>query len=44
MVAYVYDLSAAELAQIEGGSWSISSGGDRPVESVTLNFTKIVMH
>ena len=41
---YVYDLSAAELAQIEGGllsGWSISSGGDRPTETITLNFTHV---
>jgi hypothetical protein len=40
----VYDLSAAELAQIEGGllsGWSISSGGDRPTETITLNFTHV---
>jgi len=51
MAVYVYDLSGAELAQIEGGSflkytftdvlisgWSMSSGGDRPTESVSFNF------
>jgi lactobin A/cerein 7B family class IIb bacteriocin len=38
MAVYVYDLSAAELAQIEGGGWNIGSGGDRPAETVTLNF------
>jgi hypothetical protein len=32
MVVYVYDLSAAELAQIEGGS---------PTESTSLNFLKL---
>jgi hypothetical protein len=44
MAVYVYDVSAAELAQIEGGllsGWSMSSGGDRPTESLSLNFTKI---
>ena len=41
MVVYVYDLSAAELAQIEGGllsGWNMSSSGVRPTETVTLNF------
>jgi hypothetical protein len=41
MAGYVYDLSAAELAQIEGGllsGWNMGSGGDRPTETVTLNF------
>jgi hypothetical protein len=38
MAVYVYDVSAAELARIGGGSWSISSGGDRPIETLTLNF------
>ena len=41
MAVYVYDVSAAELAQIDGGllrGWNMSSGGDRPAETVTLNF------
>jgi hypothetical protein len=38
MVAYVYELSAAELAEIEGGSWSWGAVNARPMESVTLNF------
>jgi hypothetical protein len=43
MVAYVYDLSGAELAQVEGGisSWQFGTGICRPTESVTLNFTKV---
>jgi type VI secretion system secreted protein Hcp len=33
--------SRYELEHVVIGNWSASSGGDRPIEALTLNFTKI---
>jgi hypothetical protein len=38
MAVYVYDVSAAELARVEGGGWDVTS---HPTETITLNFTQI---
>jgi hypothetical protein len=38
----IRELSALELAQVEGGGWNIVMHESMPMESVSLNFTKIV--
>jgi bacteriocin-like protein len=41
-MAAMHELSAAELAQVEGGSfqWGV---GSSPMEQVSLNFAKVSM-
>jgi hypothetical protein len=40
-MAEIFDLSAAELAQIEGGGWNVLT--NNPTETFSLNFSQITV-